>query len=313
MTEPSAGPQFDIRGAVDLSSLGRPTVPPPGSPGGAPAASGAVVDVTDEGFQDLIERSRTVPVIVLLWIPADEANARLAADLDAVVRGLGGRLLLARVDVQTYPAIAAAFQAQGVPLVVAVLAGQPLPLFQGVADPEQIRSVLDQVLQAAEANGITGTVPLADGEEQSEAPEPEAAPLPPHHQAAYDAIERDDLDGAVTAYTQALKEDPRDALAVAGLAQVRLLQRTRDLDLAEVRRRAAEQPDDLSALFDVADLDLLGGHVEDAVSRLLERIASSSGEDREAIRTRLVEYFEILGPEDPRVPPARRALASALF
>src|SRR5690606_779773 len=172
-----------------------------------------------------------------------------------------GRFLLARVDAQTYPQIAAAFQVQGVPTVVAVLQGQPVPLFQGAAPAEQVRAVLDQVLQAAEANGVTGRAPARGGDGEPEAaaaPAPEPEPeLPPLHQEAYDAIERDDLDAAVAAYEKAIKQDPRDALAVAGLAQVRLLQRTRDADLAAVRAAAADAPGDVDAQLAIADLDLL--------------------------------------------------------
>ncbi|GMA25245.1 hypothetical protein GCM10025864_30040 [Luteimicrobium album] len=217
------------------------------------------------------------------------------------------------MDVQAYPSVAAAFQVQGVPTVVAVLQGQPLPLFQGNASPEQIQGVLDQVLAAAEQNGVTGTVPAGDGSQPEVEPEPVEEPLPPLHQEAYDAIERDDLDAAVAAYTKAMKQDPSDALAKAGLAQVELLQRTRDLDLQAVRAAAAADPTSLDAALDVADLDLSGGKVDDAFGRLIDLVRTTSGDDRERLRKRLVDYFEIVGTQDPRVAAARRALANALY
>jgi putative thioredoxin len=316
MTVPGApgvpGPAFDVRGAVDLSSLGRPKAPPPGEPGGAPAAGGFVVDVTDEMFPTLVQQSAQVPVVALLWLPTDAENARLATDLAALTQEYGGRFLLARIDAATYPQIAQAFQVQAFPTVVAILAQQPVPLFQGTADQEQVRGILDQILEAAQANGVTGVL-SADGAPAPAAAqpaEPEPA-LPPLHQKAYDAIDADDLDTAVAAYEQALREDPRDSLASAGLAQVRLLQRTRDADLAAVRRAAADAPTDIEAQLAVADLDLLGGKVEDAFVRLLDLVPDAP--DREVLRKRLVEYFELLGPEDPRVAPARRALANALY
>lgn len=311
MTQPS-GPQFDVRGAVDLSALNRPTVPPPGEPGGAPVAGGYVVDVTDATFQQVIEASTRYPVVVLLWLPTDEANARLAQTLGALADRYQGRFQLARVDAQAQPAVAAAFQVQGVPTVVAVLQGQPVPLFSGAASAEQIAGVLDQVLAAAEQNGVTGRAPGGPGVTEEPAPEPEPE-LPPLHQAAYDAIERDDLDAAVAAYTQALKEDPRDALAKAGLAQVQLLARTAALDLAAARAAAAADPTDVQAGLDVADLDLLGGKVDDAFGRVLDLVRATSGDDRERLRQRLVDYFEIVGGQDPRVVTARRALLSALY
>lgn len=312
MSQPT-GPSFDVRGAVDLSALQRPTVPPPGEPGGAPVADGYVRDVTDETFQSLVEDSTRYPVVVLLWLPTDEANATLAQTLGALAGQYQGRFLLARVDVQAYPAVAAAFQVQGMPTVVAVLQGQPLPLFQGNAAPEQIQGVLDQVLAAAEQNGVTGRVPAGDGTEPEPEPEPAEEPLPPLHQEAYDAIERDDLDAAVAAYTKAMKQDPSDALAKAGLAQVELLQRTRDLSLQAARDAAAADPTDVDAALDVADLDLSGGKVDDAFARLIDLVRTTSGDDRERLRKRLVDYFEVVGTQDPRVAVARRALANALY
>ncbi len=197
------------------------------------------------------------------------------------------------------------------PTVVAVLAGQPLPLFQGAYPRDQVRAVLDQVLAAAEANGITGRVaPAGRGAEPEPEPEPE---LPPLHQAAYDAIEADDLDTARAAYEQAIKEDPRDALARAGLAQVGLLDRTRDADLQAARAAAAADPKDLDAQLAVADLDILGGKVEDAFGRLIDALRVTFGPDRERLRLRLVDLFEVIGGDDPRVVAARRAMASALY
>jgi len=312
MSQPT-GPSFDVRGAVDLSALQRPTVPPPGEPGGAPVADGYVVDVTDETFQRLVEDSTRYPVVVLLWLPTDEANATLAQTLGTLAAQYQGRFLLGRVDVQAYPAVAAAFQVQGVPTVVAVLQGQPLPLFQGNASVEQIQGVLDQVLAAAEQNGVTGTVPAGDGTQPEAEGEPAEEPLPPLHQEAYDAIERDDLDAAVAAYTKAIKQDPSDALAKAGLAQVELLQRTSALQLQAARDAAAADPSDVDAALDVADLDLSGGKVDDAFGRLIDLVRTTSGDDRERLRKRLVDYFEIVGTQDPRVAAARRALANALY
>jgi len=316
MSEPTQ--PFDVRGAVDLSALTRPQAPPPGTEGGAPAAGGFVVDVTDETFPQLVQDSTQYPVVVLLWIPTDQANAQLGTDLGALADEYAGRFLLARVDAQAHPQITAAFQVQGVPTVVAVLQGQPLPLFQGAAPVEQVRAVLDQVLEAAEANGVTGRVPAQDGTgadaeaDDLAAPEPEPE-LPPLHQEAYDAIERDDLDTAVAAYEKAIKQDPKDALAVAGLAQVRLLQRTRDADLAAARTAAADAPTDVEAQLAVADLDLLGGKVEDALGRLLDLLPGADADAKEKVRVRLLDYFEVVGPADPRVGKARQRLAISLY
>ncbi|MBT0992674.1 tetratricopeptide repeat protein [Cellulomonas sp. DKR-3] len=302
-------PRLDVRGAIDLSSLAR-TVTPPGSPNGLPAPGPYVEDVDEAGFPDLVQRSTQHPVVVVLWAPWSEASKQVAADLAALAAQDAGRWLLARIDSEAAPQVAAAFQAQSVPMAIAVLAGQPLPLFQGSAPRDQVRAVIDQVLTAAAANGLTGVVPATGDEPPAAPPEPE---LPPLHQAAYDAIERDDLDAATAAYEQALKENPRDDLARAGLAQVGLLTRTRDVDLATVRAAAAADPTDVDAQLAVADVDILGGQVADAFDRLLDVLRATSGPERERVRLRLVDLFEVVGSDDPRVMATRRAMASALY
>lgn len=304
-------PRLDMHGAVDLSALGRTRTPAPG--GETPAADGApgpVVDVTEAGFAQLVELSLQVPVLVAMWAPWSETSKALTADLAAAVRDLGGRLVLGRIDIDANPQIAQAFGPQAGP-VVAILKGQPValpPLEQ--ASPSERRAVLDQLLAMAAQNGVTGTVGGGDAEP---APEPEEPPLPPRHQEAYDAIERDDLDAAVAAYDAALTENPRDDLARAGRAQVELMRRTRDVDPAAVRAAAAADPTDVAAQLAVADLDLLGGHVEDAFARILDTVRATAGPDRETARTRLVELFAVVGDGDPRVAAARRSLAAALF
>lgn len=305
-----------MRGAIDLTALGTPA-PAPGEPGGAPAGGNYVVEVDLNNFQSVVERSGEYPVVFLLWMPQEQANAQVATDLGRAIDAMEGRALLARVDVEANPQIAASFQVQGVPSVVAVLAGQPVPLFAGVASEQQIREVLVQLLAAAEANGITGraaastaAAEVADGQPGAE---PTPAPLPPLHQEAYEALERDDFDGAAAAFTKAIRQDPTDEDAAAGLAQVELLQRTVSLDLNAVRAAAADQPDAVAAQLQVADLDLAGGKVEDALDRLLELLPRISSEEKDQVRVRILDYFKILGPQDPRVAPARRRLANSLY
>lgn len=320
MTVPGPNaPDFNVRGAVDLSSLNRPTAPPPGQDGGAPAATGFVIDLDEEGFSSVIERSAQVPVVILLWKTTDAASSQLATTLGTLSGLYEGKFLLARVDVEAWPRIATAFQITDYPTVVGVLGQQPVPLFQGNHDAATIQQVLDQFLGAAEANGVTGVLAPGDGEAQGapegaeEVAEPEVPeePLPPLHQKAYDAIEANDLQAAVGAYEQALRENPKDHMATAGLAQAKLLQRTETMDLGQVYEVAAQNPADQDAQLAAADMDFMAGKVEDSFGRLIGLLADS--DDRDTIRKRVVEYFEILGPQDPRVPPARRALANALF
>ena len=306
MTEISAAA---LRGAVDLSSLrNRPASPAPGAaPAAAPGAESAdvVVDVTDESFGEIVELSRSVPVVVDLWAEWCGPCKQLSPIIEKVTREQRGRVVLAKVDVDANPQIAQAFRAQSIPMVVALLGGQPVPMFTGAVPEEQVREVFARLLEVAAQNGISGSVPVDDAERPA-AEEPEQAPLPPLHAEAFEAIEAGD-------YARAIAENPRDDDAKAGLGQVRLLHRVQGLDLQQVRAAAAAAPDDVDAQFQVADLDLAGGHVEDAFGRLLDLFAAAGPEQRTRIRERLVELFELIGAADPRVASARTRLTSLLF
>lgn len=310
MSQPTgARPSLPLHGAVDLSALRKPSTPP-GPQGGEPgeASSGVVVDVTEQTFTAAVEQSTTVPVVVALWSAADPASSAVVRLLAELATELAGRILLARVEVERAPQLAQAVGQTG-STVVAFLRGQPVPLppLDG-ATHEQVRGLLDQVLQMAAANGVDGRLDVADAAEA-----PEEPPLPPHHQEAFDAIGRDDLDAAVAAYTAALAENPRDDMAKAGLAQVELLRRTRDADPAAVRAAAAAAPDDVAAQLALADVELMSDRVTEAFDVLLAVVRRTAGPDREAARVRLLELFTVVGDEDPRVLSARRALASALY
>ncbi len=310
-------PSLNLRGAVDLGALARPAAAggrgggAPGAPAGKPGAF--VIDTTDGTFSnEVINASQTVPVVLDFWATWCEPCKQLSPLLESLVAEYGGRVLLAKIDVDANPQLAQAFQVQSIPSVFAVVKGQPIPLFQGAQPEQQVRAVFDELMRVAEANGVTGRLAAPEGEGEEDA-EPEEEPLPPLHQAAYDAIEQDDLDGAIAAYQQALRESPADDLARVGLAQVQLMKRTNGVDLTEARATAAANPADPEAQIVVADLDVLGGHIEDAFARLIDTVRVTTGEDREKVRAHLVELFEVVGREDPRVPKARIALANALF
>ena len=301
-----------LRGAVDLSSLrNRPDPTAPGAEAAPVAGAGdLVVDVTDATFGAYLELSRQVPVVVDLWAEWCGPCKQLSPVLEQVTRELGGKVVLAKVDVDANPQLMQAFNAQSIPMVVALVAGQPVPMFTGAVPEEQVRQVFAQLLQLAAQHGVTGTVP-ADGADA--AAEPAEKPLPPLHAEAYAAIEAGDYAAAVRAYEKALAENPRDDEARAALGQVTLILRVQGADLQAARAAAAEAPTDIDAQFLVADLDVSGGHVADAFDRLLDLFAQTAGDERTRVRERLVELFGLVGDADPRVGAARTRLASLLF
>ncbi|MRH29536.1 tetratricopeptide repeat protein [Microbacterium sp. SYP-A9085] len=308
MSQPNPGAV--LRGAVDLSGLRNRPAAPPATDGAPPASGGLVVDVTDATFPQVLELSRTVPVVVDLWAEWCGPCKQLSPILEKVVIELAGRVVLAMVDVDANPQLAQGFRAQSIPMVVALIAGQPVPLFTGAVPEQQVREVFDQLLQVAAQNGVTGSVDAGTEEPGAEPAEP---PLPPLHAEAYAAIEAGDYARAADAYERALAENPGDEDARAGLGQVRLLQRVEGVDAGAVRDAAAAAPRDVAAQLTVADLDVAGGHVEDAFGRLLDLFAAVDGDERVAVRERLVELFGLVGDADPRVGDARRRLASLLF
>jgi putative thioredoxin len=292
-----------LRGAVDLSALSAPT-PATGATGGG----GLVIDGTDGGFQSIVNSTQNVPAIVVLWSSRLAASGAFVDVLASVAATYEGRFQVVSVNVDANPGLLQAFQVQSVPVTVGLVAGQPVPLFMGVQPVEEVRSFVDELLKLATEHGVTGRITVTDATEADV--EPELSPL---HQEAFDAIERDDLDAAAAAYTEALVLNPADDDATAGLAQVKLMQRTAGVDPQAARASAAEAPTDIDAQMLVADLDVLGGHVEDAFVRLIDTVRATEGDERNTVREHLIELFAVVGAHDERVQKARRALMSALF
>lgn len=328
----------NLRGAVDLSSLVRPPAgartPGPASPGApaasngqsatgvgtaglgvGPAASGPlqvpalVLEATDATFTAVLDLSAHVPVVVEIHLGGATPGL---ADL---VRGFAGRLVLATIDAASNPQLQQAFHATVAPTVAAVVGGRPLALYEGELPAGEARQVLEQLLAVAAQNGVTGTVTVEGGDDAAGAgvAAPAEEPLPPHHQEAYDAIERGDYEAAIALYKTAIARDPRDKLAVAGLAQVSLLHRLAGRTGDEIRSAAAASSTVVEAQLAVADLDVSGGHLDDAFSRLLELFPTLDSDGKNTVRTRLLEYFEIAGVDDPRVSAARRRLTMLLY
>ena len=311
---------FSRPGAIDLSGLQRPA--PASAPGGAPGAAptrGATggssysLDVTQANLQQLLQESMTAPV-VLVFHSASQApgSEAYAADVAAVVEGLEGKLLAGLVDIDAAPEIAQAMQIPQVPLLLVVLDGRPVTQpIPGALSRDELSTLFGQLFQQLTAQGISGR-----HQPRSAAPfagEDEEPQVDPRYAAAQDALGEGDIDRAVAEYQKLVDANPADTEAAAGLAMAKVLQRTQGADLQTARAAAADAPDDVDAQTLVADLDLLGGHVEDAFNRLVALVARTSDADRTKARDHLLGLFAAVGNDDERVLAGRRNLASALF
>ncbi|MBK0421041.1 tetratricopeptide repeat protein [Leucobacter sp. CSA2] len=315
-------------GGIDLSHLaargqgaaagaGAPGQAPQGQPGAAPSVvdvPSLVIDLTDDTFEQAAQLSTIVPVVIDLWAEWCEPCKTLGPVLEKVTRELDGRIMLAKVDVDANPGLAQAFQAQSIPMVVALVGGRPVPLFQGAVAEAEARDFFGQLLQLAEQHGVTGRVNAPGGGSGDGAAAAAAEPeIPEAHLAAVEAGERGDFETAIREWEAVLQKAPADAVARAALVQVRLLSRLDGLTVDEIRGAAAADPSDVDAQLSVADLDVSGGHVEDAFLRLLELFATANEDDRARIRERLLELFEVVGVADSRVIAARGRLANLLY
>jgi putative thioredoxin len=243
-------------------------------------------------------------------------STQINSTLATLADEFAGRFVLATVDVGAHPELAQALGIPQVPLVVAALRGQLAPLLQDALPEADMRALIEQILQAAVANGVAGRAEPLTGSatESPSAAEAESAAEPPSRfPAAEEALMAGDLDKAITEFEEALRTAPGDPEATLGLAQAKLLQRTQGVDVTAAREAAAQRPTDVAAQSLAADLELLGGHVDDAFARLIDVVRRTSGDERDAARTHLVELFGVVGDADPTVGRARQQLASALF
>jgi len=315
-----SSPSFSRPGAFDLSALKRPATPPPGSgpvgaPGGGTPGSGAYSVTLDEtNFESEIQASLNAPMVLVFYSTSQmPASLQLANDLETLSDEFEGRFLLGKVDVDAAPQIAQALQIPSVPMVALVLQGRLAPLLQDAPPLEELRALLTQVLEAAAAQGVTGRVqprgvaPTGDEDEATE------EQVDPRYAPAQDALAEGDVDRAVEEYQKLIDANPADAEASGGLAMAKVLKRTAKADPASVRTAAAANPDDVDAQTLAADLDLLGGHVDDAFGRLIDLVRRTSGDERDAVRTHLLGLFAAVGNDDPRVLKGRQNLANALF
>jgi putative thioredoxin len=307
---------FSRPGAIDLSGLKQPApgATPSGQPGEVAAQGAYVVDIDEQNFQGALESSMTAPVLLAFYSRTRmPESGQLADDIAALAGEFEGRFLAGLVDIDATPAIAQAMQIPSIPLVVLVLDGRPMPLFQDVLPIDELRTALTKVMQQVTAQGVTGRHQPRSGAPVVEAGDEAEEAVDPRYAPAQDAVGAGDYDLAVVEYQKLVDANPADSEAAAGLAMARVLARTVGVDLNAARAAAAESPDDVEAQTLVADLDLYGGHVEDAFTRLVDLVRRNSGDDRDRARQHLLGLFAAVGNDDARVIRGRQNLASALF
>lgn len=324
---------MSMRGAVDLAAVkaaaeaaqkaeqtraarARQIQEAGGDGAAVPSAGPLVFDVSEAEFEDqVVQLSAEVPVVLNFWAEGYAPAEALSPVLVQLAEEYDGRFVLAMVDIRTNQSLARQLQIRDLPTVLAVVAGQLVPLFEGPAAEADVRQLLDSLIDGArERFGIAGEVGARSGAgapgAPAEAPEP---PVDPALAAAHEALDRGDLGGAIQAYRNVLSDRPADVEAKLGLAQAELLQRVQGVDPQAARTAAAERPADVDAQLIAADLDLVGGHVEDAFARLVDTVGRTFGADRDRVRVHLLALFEVIGADDPRVVKARGALARRLF
>ncbi len=302
--QPGSGSNADFSrpGTIDLSRIAAQPAP---TPNGAPASSGSyTVEVTEAELNDVIQQSVNYPVILALLSANDPGSTQLRGLLTRLSDEAAGRWLLAVVDVDSQQRIAQALQVTAIPTVLALLAGQALPLFQGTADETQVRGVLEQVLASAVANGVAGHVTPVS--------RPDAGP-DPRFNAAHEAMEAEDYEQAAIEFGALLKANPKDHEAAAGQATARLMARAGALDPETAHADALSDPTDVDAAMKAADVDMIAGRAAEAFDRLINLVRTTAGDQREAVRTRILELFETMDQTDPQLLNARRALGAALY
>ena len=277
--------------AFDLSSLTKPKVdtslPMPG------------IEVTVENLStDILPLSLVRPVIVLMWSPRSKESADMVTTLGKLETEYKTSWSLARVNIDTHPEVAQAFQTKNVPYAVAIIAEQMVPLFEQPYPEAQIRMVLDKVLTLAAEQGV-GEAPVEQ--------------LEPEEIEAMDALEAGNYVAAEGAYKKWLTRKPSENLAKLGLAQTQLLMRTEDLDLNTVIAESMADPTSIDLQLQAADVEMVNGGVEAAYTRLIHAVKVTTGEDRTKVKNHLLELFALVDASDPRLVAARKELASALF
>ena len=278
--------------AFDLSTLKKPT---------ADQLPTVGIPVTQENLvSEFVAKSKEQVVVLLAWSARSTQSKEILETLGKLEKADNGSWLLGTVDVDSQPQVAQALQIKSVPVAIAIIAEQLLPLFESVPPADQVRLVINKLLELASQKGV-GAAPVGETE----------IPMEAEEEAAYAALEKGDYKAAKLSYEAWLKRKPNEQVAVVGLSQVNLMLRIEGLDPVLTLKNAKD--DDLTSQLMCADIQVASGDYQAAFDRLLQVIKSMSGEDRDKAKNHLISLFNLVDPADPRLIKARSALASALF
>jgi len=278
--------------AFDLSTLKKPT---------ADQLPTVGIAVTQENLvSEFVAKSKEQVVVLLAWSARSTQSKEILETLGKLEKADDGSWLLGTVDVDSQPQVAQALQIKSVPVAIAIIAEQLLPLFESVPPADQVRLVINKLLELASQKGV-GAAPVGVTE----------IPMEAEEEAAYAAMEKGDYKAAKLSYEAWLKRKPNEQVAVVGLAQVNLMLRIEGLDPVLTLKNAKDN--DLTSQLMCADIEVASGNYEDAFDRLLKVIKSIAGDDRDKAKNHLISLFNLVDPADPRLIKARAALASALF
>jgi len=278
--------------AFDLSTLKKPT---------ADQLPTVGVAVTQENLvSEFVTKSKEKVVVLLAWSARSTQSKEILETLGKLEKADNNAWLLGTVDVDSQPQVAQALQIKSVPVAIAIIAEQLLPLFESVPPADQVRLVINKLLELASQKGV-GSAPEG----------PTEIPMEPEEETAYAAMEKGDYKAAKQSYEAWLKRKPNEQVAVVGLSQVNLMLRIEGLDPVLTLKNAKD--DDLTSQLMCADIQVASGDYEAAFDRLLKVIKTMAGSDRDKAKNHLISLFNLVDPTDPRLIKARAALASALF
>lgn len=291
----------------------------------APVAD-LIKDGTEATFmQDVIERSKTIPVIVDFWAPWCGPCKTLGPALEKAVTGAGGKVVMVKIDVDRAPGLSQQLRIQSIPTVYAFWQGQPVDGFQGAVPASEIKTFIDKVAGLAGDGGLSDAIAAADELLQegaaTDAAQTFAAILEedPKNAAAYAGLIRSyialgDLENAEAILNGAPAEISHAAELEAVHAQIELKKQAAGVGpVGDLTARVEADPSDHQARLDLAKALYANGRTQEAVDQLLDLFRRDREWNDGAAKAQLLTIFEALPAKDPIALAGRRKLSSLIF